>query len=132
MLLLLDYSTSFYASIAIMSEAVFDLLCEKCQNLFARKPNLGGKVRIYDSQLLIAHHQLGALLDSAKCGCHLCSLMLYEFGHSRWDKFNLEDQIWVRFNNLGKYELKSSLEIHTKGTNWSYAGSLILYPGRCK
>jgi hypothetical protein len=91
-------------------EAELDRLCVACQNLFSSDPSIRtevrsdasfatnksewrGKVEVKDKEVLISHLRVGAMIDSARCGCHLCSLMIAY--RNLTGSPNLEDQVWM-------------------------------------
>ena len=128
-------------------EAVLDHLCGTCQNLFASDPSIKAEVRsdtgfvwnaernpieLKAGEVLIAHHRVGAMLDSVRHGCHLCSFMLGEYS-PKWVTLRLGDQIWIQFMHR---ECHSVLIMHIKETStrtWrGWACTLYLHSDECK
>jgi hypothetical protein len=85
-------------------EAVLNVLCHACQNLFAADPGLSTRILNKENLLYIAHHRICLLYTSVGTGCHLCALILAEISGlysaitQEWESHkNHDDQIWVRF-----------------------------------
>jgi hypothetical protein len=129
-------------------EAELDRLCVACQNLFSGDPSIGAEVRsdvsfarnknegsrveLKDREVLIAHLRVGAMLNSAWCGCHLCSLMIAR--RNLTGSLNLEDQVWMQFKH--GYHCHSLLVMHIEeidtGTWYGWAGDVDLHSDECK
>ena len=122
-------------------EAELDRLCVACQNLFSSDPSVRTEVRsdasfakhksdglrvdLEDRESLVAHLRVGAMLDSAQYGCHLCSLMIV----GREGNWKLGDQIWMQFKH--GHQCHSLLAMHIEeidtGTWHAWAGSVYLH-----
>jgi hypothetical protein len=60
---------------------------------FARNKSKGSGAEVNDREVLIAHLRVGAILNSARCGCHLCLLVIAD--RNLTGSQNLEDQVWM-------------------------------------
>jgi hypothetical protein len=129
-------------------EAELDRLCVACQNLFSSDPSIrtevrsdasfarnkgeGSRVELKDREVLIAHFRVGAMLNSARCGCHLCSLMIAY--RNLTGSLNLGDQVWIQFQH--DYWCHSALFMHIEeidtGTWHGWVGVVALHRDECK